>query len=160
MAGDLIGFTGHQGLTANTEKLVAKAIEVAVRTDTSVTGICSLAEGSDQLFARTVLAAGGDLVVIVPCRGYEQTFASASVLDTFRDLLSKAREVIELDHAEPSEGAFWDAGQQVVVKSDRIIAVWDGKPAGGLGGTADVVGFARQEGKPVEVIWPKTAART
>jgi hypothetical protein len=29
-----------------------------------------------------------------------------------------------------------------VDKSDMLIAIWDGKPAAGLGGTADAVGYA------------------
>jgi len=35
-----------------------------------------------------------------------------------------------------------------------MFAVWDGKPADGLGGTADVVGYARERAIPVQVFWP------
>jgi hypothetical protein len=37
--------------------------------------------------------------------------------------------------------------------------VWDGKPARGIGGTADIVSYARQKGVPVAVLWPEGAAR-
>ena len=40
-----------------------------------------------------------------------------------------------------------------------LVAVWDGQPARGLGGTADVVAYARQRGVPMEVIWPQGATR-
>ncbi|MFG2222777.1 hypothetical protein [Streptomyces sp. NPDC048644] len=42
---------------------------------------------------------------------------------------------------------------------DRLIAVWDGQPARGYGGTADVVAYARSTGVPVEVVWPDGATR-
>jgi hypothetical protein len=43
--------------------------------------------------------------------------------------------------------------------ADRLFAVWDGKPARGYGGTADVVTEARNRGMPVRVIWPDGAQR-
>jgi hypothetical protein len=160
MTGQRIGFTGHQGLTRDTEQLVGNAIKQSLEGLTRPTGICSLAEGSDQLFARELLAGGGELVVVLPCREYEKTFSDPSALADFRSLLDAAHDVIRLTHVKPSEAAFWDAGKRVVRESSRIIAVWDGQPAAGLGGTADVVAYAREHDKEVEVIWPAHAARS
>jgi hypothetical protein len=67
--------------------------------------------------------------------------------------------VIKLEFDEPTEEAFWAAGQRVVEESEQLIAVWDGRPAGGLGGTADVVAYAQKLGKNVLVIWPTGARR-
>jgi hypothetical protein len=39
------------------------------------------------------------------------------------------------------------------------LAVWDGKPARGYGGTADVVADAKTRGIPVTIIWPPGATR-
>lgn len=154
-----IGFTGHQGLDSRSEDLIELALREKVQAAAPITGICSLAEGSDQIFAREVLSTHGSLIVIVPCRGYAQTFVDDRALEEFNTLLSKAQSVIELDFPEPSEQAFWAAGKRVVAEAEQVMAVWDGKPAGGLGGTADVVAFAREEGKPVTVVWPEGAAR-
>lgn len=160
MAGPtLVGFTGHQGLDVRTERSVDAAVRALLQDRLPLTGICSLAEGSDQIFARAVVDNGGSLIVVIPCRGYEQTFGDGAALVTFQEFLSKASRVIELDFPEPSEEAFWAAGQRVVKEADQVIAVWDGEPAGGLGGTADVVQFARSEGKPVTIVWPDGAAR-
>jgi hypothetical protein len=52
-----------------------------------------------------------------------------------------------------------DAGKVVVDRSSVLVAVWDGQPSRGLGGTADVVRYARERGVPVEVIWPEGATR-
>jgi hypothetical protein len=43
--------------------------------------------------------------------------------------------------------------------SDQLWAVWDGQPARGYGGTADVVAAAHGNGLPVQVIWPPGAHR-
>ena len=47
----------------------------------------------------------------------------------------------------------------MVDTSRVLVAVWDGQSARGLGGTADVVAYARERGKPVTVIWPEGASR-
>jgi len=154
-----VGFTGHQGLSASTEVSVRSALETLVNRLSPLAGVCSLAEGSDQIFAQAVLDTGGTLVVVVPCHGYEQTFAHGAVLADYRNLLAKASQVVELDFADPSEEAFWAAGKRVVLEAERLVAVWDGKPAGGLGGTADVVEFALGRGMEVDIVWPKGAAR-
>lgn len=154
-----IGFTGHQGLDAATGASVLVALEALISKLLPVTGISSLAEGSDQIFARAVLDAGGTLLVVVPCKEYEQTFKSEAALNNYRTFLSRASQIVKLDYVAPTEEAFWAAGQRVVLESERVVAVWDGKPAGGLGGTADVVEFARERGVHVDVVWPLGASR-
>jgi hypothetical protein len=42
---------------------------------------------------------------------------------------------------------------------ELMMAVWDGQPADGHGGTGDVVERARALGRPVTVVWPAGAAR-
>jgi hypothetical protein len=44
-------------------------------------------------------------------------------------------------------------------RADHLWAIWDGRPARGYGGTADVVAYARENGLPVRVIWPDGAHR-
>jgi hypothetical protein len=67
--------------------------------------------------------------------------------------------VERLPFVESTEQAHLAAGQAVVDRSERLVAVWDGKPARGIGGTADIVSYARQKGVPVIVLWPEGAMR-
>ncbi|MEU4544570.1 hypothetical protein [Nonomuraea dietziae] len=39
------------------------------------------------------------------------------------------------------------------------MAVWEGGPPAGPGGTVDVVAMARRAGEPVRVIWPPGSLR-
>ncbi|MEV5731635.1 hypothetical protein AB0N50_38930 [Streptomyces pharetrae] len=52
------------------------------------------------------------------------------------------------------------AGSEILVGVvDELLAVWDGKPARGYGGTADVVAYAQRQGTAVRVLWPQGASR-
>ncbi|GGL42208.1 hypothetical protein GCM10011588_66220 [Nocardia jinanensis] len=44
-------------------------------------------------------------------------------------------------------------------EADELFAVWDGKPARGYGGTADVVAVVCDRNMPVTVVWPEGASR-
>ncbi|HEV7886091.1 MAG TPA: hypothetical protein VGO92_00920 [Acidimicrobiales bacterium] len=98
-------------------------------------------------------------MAVVPATGYRKTFASEAAAADYDRLLAAAATVVQMPYDEPNEEAFWAAGQEVVRRCDHLIAIWDGEAAAGLGGTADVVQYARQLGREVSVVWPQGAAR-
>jgi len=151
----IVAITGHQrwpeAADAPIRAGIAAALAGAAR---PLVGATSLAAGADQLFARMVLEAGGALHVVVPCARYEEAFADEAARGEYRYLLAQAAESEQLAHAQPSEEAYAQAGFRVVDLCDLLIAVWDGAPARGKGGTGEVVNYARQRGKPVGIVWP------
>lgn len=154
----VLGVTGHQGLPAWAAELVEVELP-RLLADLSVSSlVCSLADGADQLCASIALSAGVSLQVVVPCRSYESTFDEIG-LQKYRELLDRAADVAVLDFDLPSEAAFLRAGQKVVEVSQALVAVWDGQPAVGLGGTADIVDYASRLGKQSRVIWPDGLTR-
>jgi predicted Rossmann fold nucleotide-binding protein DprA/Smf involved in DNA uptake len=154
-----LGVSGHQALPAAAVRPVIAGLREAVaEAGTEPIGVTSLAAGSDQLFATEILAAGGQLHAVLPCQGYEHMLEEADRAP-YRRLLEQARVVETLLFEKPSEAAFYAAGRRVVELSERLLAVWDGQPARGLGGTADVVAYARQQGREVWVIWPAGVSR-
>jgi hypothetical protein len=74
-------------------------------------------------------------------------------------LLAQAGTVHRLDFTESTSEAHMAASEFMLRHADELWAVWDGKPARGYGGTADVVACARENGVPVRVIWPGGARR-
>jgi hypothetical protein len=120
--------------------------------------VSSLAGGPDQLFARTVLDLGGTLEVVVPAEQYRDGL-DPDERHGYDELFAKAKHVERLPFVESTEQAHLAAGQTVVDRSQRLVAVWDGKPARGVGGTADIVSYARQKRVPVTVLWPDGAMR-
>lgn len=148
-----VGVTGHRDLPDATRTLVSAAMAKELERFAAIDGISSLAEGADQLFAAHVLAAGGELEAIVPCQGYAGALATDDGRAEFERLRAAARTVVTLPYPAPSEEAFLAAGQAMVDRCDHLFAIWDGRPARGLGGTADVVRYAESCGRPLTVLW-------
>lgn len=155
-----IGMSGHQDLPNEALAFIRHEIAGALsELAGELIGVSSLAAGADQLFASLVLEHGGRLHVIIPSDGYETTFSDPHDVDQFRSLLGRAETVEQLSYPEPSEDAFFAAGRRVVEESDRLLAVWDGQPAKGKGGTADIVEYARNRGRTVKIVWPRGMKR-
>ena len=155
-----LGVTGHQLIPDDAREMVVGAIrEILSDADVPLSARTSLAAGADQLFATELLRTGGSLHVIVPSDNYEQTFTADEDLALYRSLLAAADTVTRLDFDKPSEAAFLAAGKAVVDSCETLVAVWDGEPARGLGGTADIVGYARETGTVVIVVWPDGMGR-
>lgn len=125
-------------------------------TQVCVAVVSSLAEGADRILAREILAreeeAGRDarLEAILPLdqEDYREDFASAESDEEFGRLLD--RSIVDVTGpAESREHAYEAAGQAVVDRSDVVIVMWDGEPARGGGGTAEIHAYALRRKKPV-----------
>lgn len=155
-----IAITGHRELPVPTVNLVDMAVRqwLAEHTGTALTGLTCLADGADSIFAQAVLDASGSLVVVVPAAEYRDGLP-AEHHPTYDALISRAAEVVRLGHRESTSQSHMDASMYMLGRADRLLAVWDGEPARGYGGTADIVEAAEQRGVPVIVIWPDGASR-
>ena len=117
--------------------------------------LSSLAEGADRLVARVGLEFPGvDLHALLPLapEDYRRDFASAASRAEFDALLARASSVEVLPPADTREAAYVNAGRVLVDRCDAVVAIWDGGPARGPGGTADVVAYAREKGRPLHWI--------
>ena len=133
-----------------------------------VTLISSLAEGADRIAAHAALDAGFALDVILPCPApiYAQTFVDDASREAFASLSARCRATLILplagDAAAPLDerlpATFEAAGLTMLAQSDILVAVWDGKPADGRGGTGQIVEEATRRGTPVVIVDPKDGA--
>jgi hypothetical protein len=144
-----VGFTGHQRLDhqRDWEWVGGEIDRVLTSLPPPVIGITSLAVGADQLFAGAVLRHEGSLQVIIPFPEYENTFDEGRDRESYQRLLKAASTVTVMHRAGSDEECYLAAGRMVVDVADLLVAVWNGKPAAGLGGTGDVVEYARQRQK-------------
>lgn len=155
-----VGVTGHQEIPAEALEYVrGRMVDHLCRLPAPLVGNTALAAGADQLFAEVVLDCGGTLHVVLPSRDYPATLPDPAALERFFALKRRAHTVEVLDHAEASEAAYLAAGQRIVELSEHLVAVWDGLPARGKGGTADIVAYARTRGRTVLVLWPEGVVR-
>ncbi len=154
-----IAITGHRELPANVEPTVEQGIRARLSTlGLSIVGMSCLADGADTIFARVVVDVGARLEAIVPARTYREGLPQSHHA-IYDELLASAAHVHRLPHEESTPESHLDAGRHMVQHCDEFIAVWDGRPARGLGGTADIVHMARQHGRLVTVVWPEGASR-
>jgi len=156
-----IGISGHQNIgKAETIDWVRREMLSYLTSNDVSSGLSSLAVGADQLFAETVLELERALEVVVPCLQYETTFKNPDDIRSYRNLLHNAKKSYQLEFPAPSEDAFYAAGRFIVDMSDMMILVWDGRPAGGLGGTGDIAKYVNAQLRPYLWINPNAATTT
>ncbi|ASO21566.1 hypothetical protein FHR81_003210 [Actinoalloteichus hoggarensis] len=156
-----IGVTGHSNLTADSEPLIAEAIRERLRDRApgGLVGVTCLARGADQVFAEVICELGGAVEVVLPAADYRARKVKPDNAARFDRLLGRASSVHTMPFDTSSSAAYMAASERLLDGVDEVIAVWDGRPSAGSGGTADVVIAARQRGLPVSVVWPTGAGR-
>jgi hypothetical protein len=157
-----IAVTGHRDLDGPTAAKVELALCALLRSlvqnsTHDLVGISCLAAGADQIFARTVLALGGRLEVVLPSSGYAGTLTGPD-REAFDGLRRRADITRTLAHGHPDPDSYWQAGLHMLDSADLLVAVWDGGAPRGRGGTAEIAEYARGW-MPVRVVWPEGAAR-
>ncbi|MEU5850002.1 hypothetical protein [Saccharopolyspora shandongensis] len=155
-----IGITGHSNLTAASAPRVREALVAELSPyREGLTGVTCLARGADQIFARAVLDVGGAFEVVLPAADYRDRKVKPDNAAEFDELIGTASKVHTMPFEESSRDSYMAASEHVLSSVDAMLAVWDGRPSGGYGGTGAVVQAARERGIPVTVVWPDGAER-
>ena len=164
-----IGVTGHRRLTD--PAALVPAIRAAVQgvidrflgpgAEPALLVISALAEGADRLVAAEVLArpdATMEAVLPLPPGDYLDDFTGDASKAEFTEMLGRATSVWVARPGGSRDEAYERAGRHVVDRCDVLIALWDGEPPRGRGGTATVVSYARAQGVPVAWVPTSTVA--
>ncbi len=149
-----------------------RKIERVRRTGTTAISfrvLSPLAEGADRVVARAVLAdpdARLDVVLPLALEDYLEDFVTEESRKEFKELLGRCRKPVLLrtrriqddrrdpgDQAELRRNAYSQVGQYMVDHCDVLIAVWDGQPSRGRGGTAEIVQYAQAQNRPIIRVW-------
>lgn len=145
-----VGVTGHRSLDAppGWDWVRAEMDGVLAQVTEPITGITSLAVGTDCMFAELVLRHRGSLEAVIPFPGYEFTLR-VDERPKYVELLGKCSKVMLLQKRRSDEESYLEAGKTVVDLSELLLAVWDCEPARGLGGTGDIVRYAMLKQKDI-----------
>jgi len=152
-----IGLSGHQQLgdevtiqfvSQQLHDLLATYQQMARDKGQGIVACSALAIGTDQLFVKTALEFGIPVEAVIPCAKYAEIFSAPETLDEYHRLLSSCQNVHSLPFDDCSEDAYLAAGHWIVDHSDLVILVWNGYPAAGKGGTADIASYSRLVGRP------------
>lgn len=149
----------RERLTTVIAELESAARELALREaalfddcEPSFTIVSPLADGADQMATEAALARGFALQAVLPFSNDENRveFSNPAALASYDALLARAASVLQLpgERAE-SLDAYVMAGRATVAHCDILIAVWDGLPQRGRGGTGEIIELAMTRGTPV-----------
>ena len=170
----IVHFCGHMFRAGwDQEKEIAQAVEAILDETGALIAYGPLACGADIVIAEAILARGGELHAVMPFA--EEDFLRTSVrlggpqwIDRYtcaRDSASSVTFATQIQHVDDDE--LFAYCSKLVMGLARLraeimqteafqLAVWDGKPANGVAGTAaDCVEWARQGGKTYTIPIPK-----
>ncbi len=152
----IVGFTGHRQLTdaAGIQQAMSTELE-KLRESKGVewVALSSIAEGSDILFARTArsLGMGWEAMLPLPAAEFRRDFHEEIWMQV-ENLLGEAEQVRIIGERTARDDSYLDCGMETVNGCDLLLAVWDGEPSRGRGGTAEIVAYARELGRPLILI--------
>jgi hypothetical protein len=159
----VIGVTGHRKIEnpdlfrTTIQKILKHIIQMPPplkNTPLLLSVLSPLAEGTDRLIAREVLKIPGSLLeVVLPLEkdAYINDFETDVSKKEFEELLEQAKSIRILTPQKSRVEAYKRVGQYIVEHCDIIIAIWDGKPSAGKGGTQEIVQYARAKQCPL--VW-------
>ncbi len=159
----LVGVTGHRDVAEShidaARALVTQRLRQLSRDypHTPIVVLSPLAEGADRIVAEAALSLDLELIVPMPIsvEHYRQDFTTPESLGAFDALLARARTSFIVPHATPAahrDERYAELGTFIAKTSDLLIALWDGLPARGIGGTADVVDARIANTEPIDWI--------
>ena len=157
----IVGFTGHRELSEPNQ--MASQIDLVLNRLSDISGplaaVSSLAKGADLLFLDVVARRKLPLWLMLPfpLARFEKDFSTPD-WEKIKPYFKAALQFEEITGAASDNEAYMEAGEKIVEEADIVVAVWDGKPAAGLGGTADIVEYARELEKPLIWINPLTGS--
>ena len=156
----VVGFSGHRQI-ADPQRLgmaIRSALEsLRGQSHGEWLGLSSVAEGGDQVFVEQARSLGMSWHAILPLpRDEFSKDFSPEAWTVVEGLIDGAEHVRVITENGTREDAYLDCGMATVEGCDVLLAVWDGEPARGKGGTGDVVAYARSLGRPLFLINPST----
>ena len=162
-----VGVTGHiyveddAELTAAIRDGLARVLRLAAGGPVSavLVVVSALAEGADRLVTSEVIADRRNRLEValpLPPDEYAADFAGDASKRQFQALLDRASSVWTAPRGGSREQAYERAGRHVVDHADAVIALWDGEPSRGRGGTAEIVAYARAQRVPLFIINPRS----
>lgn len=159
-----IGIAGKRDIVSDflVHEEIKKCISSILKKEktNSFVAYSAMAKGADTIFADVV---SNDfkqpIKIILPFDSaeYEKDFTEAYDLSEYKDWISKIgiNEVTTKDipkNQDQRNEAYFNVGKFLVDTCDYVIVVWDELKPRGKGGTAEILGYAKERNKSVEIV--------
>lgn len=158
-----VGFTGHRILEdpPTVKQSIASLLSSLQSEHEQISIVTSAALGADTLFleAASKLEIPAHVILPFPRERFRLDFSDTpDGWEEVSPLLDQASKLDVVPDCATPEEAYMKTGIEIVENANVLLAVWDRLPARGMGGTAEVVEYAIQQGKDVYIVDPITGA--
>lgn len=149
-----VGGIGHCSLGNNGEPLFVQFCFHQILNELAskfsrLNAVSALATGADTVFAECAHRLAIPLASVIPFSGFEKDFLDAEAYARYRSI----RDIVLLEEClhynQRTGSAYRKSMEWVIVKSNLVIAAWDGQCIGSVGGTWEAVSLCDRLGKPM-----------
>jgi hypothetical protein len=164
----VVAVTGHRDLVESELPAIRERVRAFMADlerrypDLPIVVMSGLAAGADSLVAEEALALGLKVIAALPMPRhlYAEDFAEGPESERFLALCARASELIELpftpgntadlarEHGHNRDRQYAQLGVFLSAHCHVLLALWDGRNSGELGGTAAVVNFHQNDMMP------------
>ena len=150
-----IGFSGHRNLSDDRlcRDMIVKVLkDWQAKLPGGISGLSSIADGGDLIFAEACFELGIPVRVLLPLppAQFREDFDAATWTRAESALQRAASfEVVDSGHDRPE--CYYECGLETVLQSGLMVVLWNGLPGRGIGGTGEMAQCSKDLGNPV--IW-------
>jgi hypothetical protein len=148
------GGIGHRDLTNTDEILFVRFFLYQLLNELAAQifnarAVSALAYGADTIFAECARQLSIPLEAVIAFKSFESDFKNLEQYTRYRRVRDGAVSETSLDFGQRCWSAYKRSMELVVFRSNLVIAVWDGKCMGSVGGTWEAIALCDSMGKPV-----------
>jgi len=139
-----IGIVGHRDLGDKNDGLYVQLCCHKILSELryrypKIKAISAISEGADSIFAQSAIALDIQLESVIPFDDFKSDFPEETSYERYKSLRKKSDYETRVNFSGRSNLAYKKSMEWVVFKSDIVLAVWDGKEIGSIGGTWEAV---------------------
>jgi len=108
----------------------------------NVIAVSAISDGADSIFAQSAISLGIPLESIIPFGNFSSDFQEDLTYERYRSLRSQSKYETRTNFSERSDLAYKKSMEWIVFKSHTVVAIWDGRKEGAIGGTWEAVSLS------------------
>jgi hypothetical protein len=112
-----------------------------------VRAISAISEGADSIFAQCAVSLNIELESVIPFQDFKADFGDEVAGERYIRLRRCSDFETKVNFSKRSNLAYRRSMQWVVLKSNILIAVWDGRKIGSIGGTWEAISLCEKLNK-------------
>ena len=114
-----------------------------------IRAISAISQGADSIFAQSAVSLNIQLESVIPFSDFKSDFTGEVPCERYKMLRKSSNRETMVNFSKRSNMAYKKSMEWVVFKSNIVIAVWDGKKIGSIGGTWEAVLLCKKLNKTI-----------